>query len=185
MLGRASCSIPMKLRSDERFTKMASYFQGKLNNIVPFPSSQKVHLPQSLISSSTFDLRASTRSKKMYTPRIQILLVTLPMKSGVLGRAETSKCTGASQAGYCCNGSIFQKNHNDDFSASNFICCEGDPHLQVNAVNGSPTSCTESNAASSSGSSESSSANGAVRAMITSSPYVFAAAVAGGALIGM
>ena len=50
-------------------------------------------------------------------------------------------CNGAMNDGYCCDGSIIMKNDNSDFSAANFICCEGDPNLAVFG-NGGPSSCT-------------------------------------------
>jgi hypothetical protein len=48
----------------------------------------------------------------------------------------------AVQDGYSCDGSIIQKDHSaNDFSAANYICCEGDPNSGVFG-NVGPTSCT-------------------------------------------
>jgi hypothetical protein len=60
-----------------------------------------------------------------------------------LGHAEAaSSCAGVLQDGYCCNGSIFKDSNSNDYSAANMICCEGDPHVQIDTSPNAPTSCT-------------------------------------------
>lgn len=140
----------------------------------------------------------------MHLSTLKVLLVTLPITSGVFGHVERATCTGASQDGYCCDGSILKKDNSNDYSAAAFICCQGDPNIQVLAGNNAPTSCTAgtqipltqassggpsvstgSSTGSSGASSSASSANAAVRAMMTTAPLMGVAALAGGVYLGM
>jgi hypothetical protein len=61
-----------------------------------------------------------------------------------LGNIELrASCSGVQQDGYCCNGSVFRKDSSStDYSAANMICCEGDPHVQIDTSPNAPTSCT-------------------------------------------
>ena len=140
----------------------------------------------------------------MYARTSPVLLLALLVTPGVLGNIERATCSGILQSGYCCNGSIFKKDSTNDISPSNLICCEGDPHLQINFGANAPTSCTagsevpltqasdggssqptgNSGSSSSGGTSDASSTNNAVRAIITIAPLIGAAAVVGGVVLG-
>jgi hypothetical protein len=74
------------------------------------------------------------------TPIASLLLFTLTA-SGHVAR-DDSCSNGVLDQGYCCKGSIFQKEHNSDYSAGNMICCEGDPSTQIATGPDAPTSCT-------------------------------------------
>ena len=121
---------------------------------------------------------------------MRLLLLVLPLVSGALAAVESC------QAGYCCDGSIVMKKHNNDFSADNFWCCKGDTNHAVQGDTG-PTTCTggtqipltqaskeagskTTSTAGAAGSSTSS--GGAGTAFITNAP-LFGAAVAAGHLL--
>lgn len=138
----------------------------------------------------------------MYAPTMaKAFLLSLPIITPVLSLSERDSCSGVLQSGYCCDGSVFKKDHSNDISAANLICCQGDPHQQINFAASAPTSCTAGtqiplteasggDASQSTGSSggdtnSASSANDAVHAVITAGPLVGAAALAGaGVLLG-
>jgi hypothetical protein len=117
---------------------------------------------------------------------MRLLLLVLPLISGALG---TTSC----QAGYCCDGSIVMKKHNNSFSADNFYCCKGDPNSAIMGDSG-PTTCTagtqipltqasaeagsKTTAAAGAGSSSTSS-GGAGAALVTNGPLIGAAVAAG------
>lgn len=137
---------------------------------------------------------------------LPILLLAIVAAPGVLGHFERAACAGASQAGYCCNGSIFQSGDSNDFSASNFVCCEGDPNLGVKAGPNAPKSCTagtqvplteasgngggsqattSSDASTTSASSAGAEASSANDAKITAAPLMGLAAVIGSVVLGL
>lgn len=139
----------------------------------------------------------------MLATSTKAFLFTLILASSVLGNVERSACSGAENAGYCCNGSIIPKDHSNDLDAGHYLCCQGDPHIQVLNGANAPTSCTagtqipltqassasqtsgSSDSTASSSSSSSASANNAARAMITNAPFAGAAAMAGGLFFGL
>ena len=129
------------------------------------------------------------------------------MLPGVLGNTERATiCKGVLNAGYCCNGSVFQKEHSNDFSPANLICCEGDPDQQIATGPQAPTSCTAGNeipstkvsngdssqptGSTTTGSSTDNSAvatttaNAGARVIMTDVPKVAALAVLGGVVLG-
>ena len=133
------------------------------------------------------------------------LLLTLPLVSGAFGLVERANCQGVIEGGYCCNGKIIRKAHNNDYSAANMICCQGDPNTGIDTGNSVPTTCTAGTAVpltqaandgssptstpaagSGSGSGTStSSGNAAPAAMITAGPWVGAAVVGGSLLLAI
>jgi hypothetical protein len=104
--------------------------------------ARRLHQPPCLLSDPKQPPSSTNKhsSASMQLQPIPTLLLLLPIALAHVERA--SSCTGALQDGYCCNGSIFQKTHNTDYSAGNMICCEGDPHVQIDTSPNAPTSCT-------------------------------------------